>query len=46
VHRTLCVDALLELVDSNRDWRLSLQEFMHLLDPLYHPIEKRKFLDN
>ncbi|XP_018018529.1 uncharacterized protein LOC108675058 [Hyalella azteca] len=45
VTRTLCVDALLELVDSNRDWRLSLQEFMHLLDPLYHPIEKHCSLE-
>lgn len=45
VTRTLCVDALIELADSNRDWKLNFQEFTHLLDPQFHPLEKHCSLE-
>ncbi|KAF2364286.1 Kazal domain [Trinorchestia longiramus] len=45
ITRTLCVDALIELVDSNKDWKLDFQEFTHLLDPQFHPLEKHCSLE-
>jgi len=35
ITKTLCIDALVEDVDQNKDWRLTLAEFSRLLDPLH-----------
>lgn len=45
VTRTLCIDALVEGVDTNLDWRLDLTEFSLLLDPLYHPPQRNCSLE-
>ena len=38
--RTLCVDALVEAMDSNTDWKLDYHEFARLLDPNTHLLAK------
>lgn len=39
-HRSLCVDALIELSDENADWKLSFDEFLNCLKPGFNPPEK------
>jgi len=36
ITRTLCIDAMIEDVDLDKDWRLSVSEFTTLLDPMHH----------
>merc|ERR1719495_1240276 len=38
--RQLCVDALVEEVDANSDWRLNVVEFSQLFDSSYLPSDK------
>jgi len=38
--RKLCIEALIEEGDTNQDWRLSRQEFGHLMDSNYQPTYK------
>ena len=40
IHRSLCVDALIELSDENADWKLSFDEFLNCLKPGFNPPEK------
>lgn len=43
--RGLCVDALIELSDSDADWKLSFTEFLNCLNPAFNPPEKRCALE-
>lgn len=45
VTRTLCIDAILEDADSDKDWKLDFKEFTHMLDPLYRPQAKNCSLE-
>jgi len=38
--RKLCIEALIEEGDTNKDWRLGLEEFAHLMDKNYMPSYK------
>lgn len=38
--RALCVDAIVDMADTNRDWRLDFEEFTTVLSPGYRPAHK------
>ena len=40
--RKLCIEALVEEGDRDQDWRLTISEFMNLMDPEYQPSSKCK----
>ena len=41
--RKLCIEALVEEGDRDKDWRLTIGEFMNLMDPEYQPSSKCKY---
>ncbi|XP_047468900.1 follistatin-related protein 1-like [Penaeus chinensis] len=43
--RALCVDALIDAADVNRDWRLDFEEFTTMLSPGYRPPQKQCSLE-
>ncbi|KAK7082918.1 Follistatin-related protein 1 [Halocaridina rubra] len=38
--RALCIDAIVDAADNNRDWRLDFEEFTTMLSPGWHPPQK------
>lgn len=43
--RALCVDAIVDMGDSSRDWRLDFEEFTTIFTPGYRPPQKQCSLD-
>ncbi|XP_045601452.2 follistatin-related protein 1 isoform X2 [Procambarus clarkii] len=43
--RALCIDAIVDVADSNRDWRLDFEEFTRMLSPDFRPAHKLCSLD-
>ncbi|XP_066961294.1 follistatin-related protein 1-like isoform X1 [Macrobrachium rosenbergii] len=38
--RALCIDAIVDAADENKDWRLDFEEFTAMLSPGWHPPQK------
>lgn len=38
--RALCIDAIVDAADSNKDWRLDFEEFTTMFSPGWHPPQK------
>lgn len=38
--RALCIDAIVDAADTNKDWRLDFEEFTTMLSPGWHPPQK------
>ena len=40
IYRELCVDAIVDDGDRNKDWKLDFEEFTRVMNPSYQPNEK------